>query len=88
MLIVVFIIDYKFVMGYGKWLVDKVKINLLLGIGGILLMVFVFFLVSLFLLGKVLFKKKVWEVEQEVEWQWEGEYVDFEEFDSEFMDFK
>lgn len=88
MLIAALIIDYKTVTGYGKWLVDKVKTNPLLGIGGILLTVLAFPLVSLFLLGKALFKKKVREVEQEVERQREGEYVDFEELDSEPMDLK
>ncbi|KGE88503.1 MAG: hypothetical protein ACE362_08845 [Phaeodactylibacter xiamenensis] len=88
MLIAALIIDYKSVTGYGKWLVDKVKTNPLLGIGGILLTVLAFPLVSLFLLGKALFKKKVREVEQEVERQREGEYVDFEELDSEPMDLK
>jgi len=88
MLIAALIIDYKSVTGYGKWLMDKVKTNPLLGIGGILLTVLAFPLVSLFLLGKALFKKKVREVEQEVERQREGEYVDFEELDSEPMDLK
>jgi hypothetical protein len=88
MLIAALIIDYKTVTGYGKWLVDKVKTNPLLGIGGILLTILAFPLVSLFLLGKALFKKKVREVEQEVERQQEGEYVDFEELNSEPMDLK
>jgi hypothetical protein len=88
MLIAALIIDYKTVTGYGKWLVDKVKTNPLLGIGGILLTILAFPLVSLFLLGKALFKKKVREVEQEVERQREGEYVDFEELNSEPMDLK
>ncbi|MCI4649948.1 hypothetical protein [Phaeodactylibacter sp.] len=88
MLIAALIIDYKTVTGYGKWLVDKVKTNPLLGIGGILLTILAFPLVSLFLLGKALFKKKVREVEQEVKRQREGEYVDFEELNSEPMDLK
>ena len=88
MLIAALIIDYKTVTGYGKWLVDKVKTNPLLGIGGILLTILAFPLVSLLLLGKALFKKKVREVEQEVERQREGEYVDFEELNSEPMDLK
>jgi hypothetical protein len=88
MLIAALVIDHKTVTGYGKWLLDKVKANPLLGIGGILLTVLAFPLVCLFLLGKALFKRKVREVEQEVERQQQGEYVDFEELDSEPMDLK
>ncbi|MEQ8706735.1 MAG: hypothetical protein RIC19_22570 [Phaeodactylibacter sp.] len=88
MLIAALVLDYKTVTGYGKWLIDKVKTNPLLGIGGILLTVLAFPLVCLFLLSKALFKKKVREVEQEVERQQEGEYTEFEELDSEPMDLK
>jgi len=88
MLIAALILDYKSVTGYGKWLVSKVKTNPLLGIGGIVLTVLAFPLVCLFLLGKALFKKKVREVEQEAEKQREGEYIEFEELDSEPIDLK
>lgn len=88
MLIAALVIDYRTVTNYGKWLLDKVKANPLLGIGGILLTVLAFPLVCLFLLGKALLKKKVREVEQEAERQREGEYTEFEELDSEPMDLK
>lgn len=88
MLIAALVLDYKSVTGYGKWLVSRVKTNPLLGIGGIVLTVLAFPLVCLFLLGKALFKKKVREVEQEAEKQREGEYIEFEELDSEPIDLK
>lgn len=88
MLIAALIIDHKTVTGYGRWLVEKVRANPIPGIGGILLTVLAFPLVCLFLLGKALFRKKIREVEQEAEQQREGEYVDFEELDSEPMDLK
>ncbi len=86
MIVAALIVDYKTVVGYGQWLVAQVKRNPLIGIGAILLTVLAFPLVSLFLLGKALFKKKVREVEQEAQQQRQGEYIEYEELDSEAID--
>ena len=79
MLIATLIIDYKTVWNYLQWLGRMVKRNPLLGIGAIALNVLCFPLVTAFLLGKVLLKRKVDQVQSEVERQREGEYVEFEE---------
>jgi len=86
MLIVALIVDYKVVTGYGKWLVKLTKDNALLGIGAILLTVLGFPLVSLFLLGKALLRKRVKDAREEAMQQREGEYIEYEELDSEPMD--
>ena len=88
MLIAALVLDYKTVINYGKWLVAQAKSNPLLGAGGILVTLLAFPLVTLFLLGKALFKKKVRDVEQEVERQQAGEYVEFEELSSDTIDLK
>ncbi|NBC07197.1 MAG: hypothetical protein GVY26_08390 [Bacteroidetes bacterium] len=86
MLIVALIVDYKVVTGYGKWLLRLTKDNALLGIGAILLTVLGFPLVSLFLLGKALLRKRVKDAQEEAMQQREGEYIEYEELDSEPMD--
>lgn len=86
MIIVALIVDHKVVTGYGKWLLRLTKDNALLGIGAILLTVLGFPLVSLFLLGKALLRKKVKDVQEEAMQQREGEYIEYEELDSESMD--
>lgn len=86
MIVAALIVDYRTVVGYGKWLVAQVKRKPLLGIGAILLTVLAFPLVSLFLLGKALLKKKVREVEEEARQQRQGEYIEYEELDSESID--
>jgi len=86
MIIAALIIDHKSVIGYGKWLLRLTKDNTLLGVGAILLTVLGFPLVALFLLGKALLSKRVKEVREEAEQQREGEYIEYEELDSEPMD--
>ncbi len=82
-LIAALIIDYKVVVNYGKWLVNTVKQNPLLGICAIVLSIFGSPLVSVYLLGRPLFNKRIKDVEQEFEKRTTGEIVDFEEIDSE-----
>jgi hypothetical protein len=82
-LIAALIIDYKVVLNYGKWLVKMVKQNPIMGIGAIVLSIFGFPLVSVYLLGRALFNKRIKDVEQEFEKRTKGEMVDFEEIDSE-----
>lgn len=77
------IIDHKVIVNYAKWLVNLVKQNAVLGIGAILMSIFGFPLVSVYLLGRALFNKRIKEAEQAFETQTKGEIVDFEELDSE-----
>lgn len=79
MLIATLIIDYKVVLGYLKWIGRNLKSNPLLGVGAILLSVFAFPLVTAFLLGKALLKRKVNQVQEDIEKKRDGEYVEFEE---------
>ena len=86
MLIAALIVDHKVVMGYGKWLLRLTKDNAIMGIGAILLTVLGFPLVTLFLLGKALLRKRVKEAQEEVTQQREGEYIEYEELNSEPLD--
>lgn len=86
MLIAALIVDHKVVTGYGKWLLRLTKDNALLGIGAILLTVLGFPLVTLFLLGKALLRKRVKEAQEEAMQQREGEYIEYEELNSEPLD--
>lgn len=82
-LIAALVIDHKVVLNYGKWLIKLVKQNAVMGIGAILMSVFGFPLVSVYLLGRALFNKRIKEAEQAFEVQTKGEVVEFEELDSE-----
>ncbi len=81
LIIVALILDYKTVIGYGKWLVNLVKQTPLMGILAIVLTVLGFPLVSAFLAGKAYLSRNVKQAEKEQEPQREGEYIDFEEVD-------
>lgn len=76
------IVDRKVVINFGKWLIGLYKQNTVYGIGASVLTAFAFPLVSLFLLGRAFFSKKVREMNEEQELKRKGEYVDFEELDS------
>lgn len=77
------IIDHTVIVNYAKWLVKLVKQNAVMGIGAIVMSVFGFPLVSVYLLGRALFNKRIKEAEQAFETQTKGEVVEFEELDSE-----
>ncbi|GJM32200.1 MAG: hypothetical protein DHS20C18_12010 [Saprospiraceae bacterium] len=79
MLIATLIIDYKVVWSYLQWMGRLLKNNPLLGVGAIVLNVLCFPLITAFLLGKALLKRKVKQVRNEVERNKEGEFVEFEE---------
>lgn len=77
--IIALIVDYKAVLGYGKWLVSTVKQNTLMGVGAIALSLIFYPFVGLFLMGKALFKRKVKQMQQEQQRIEKGEFVDYEE---------
>jgi len=76
-------LDFKGVTNYGKWLLNLAKKSLLTGVIAILLTMVGFPFVSLFLLGKAMFKKKVKEAQAQYEEAAgipkEAEYIDYEE---------
>ena len=81
MIIAALILDYKVVLGYGKWLIDLVKSNALMGIGAIILTVLGFPVVAAFLAGKALLKRNLRKAREEDTGKLEGEYIDFEELE-------
>ena len=83
MIVAALIVDHKVVIGYLKWMVGLLRDNLLLGIGAIVLSVLGFPVLSAFLLSKALFKRQVKKVQDEAQAPREGEYIEFEELDSE-----
>lgn len=83
MIIAALILDYRVVLGYGKWLAGLLKENPLLGIGAIALSVLGFPILSAFLLGKALFKKQVKKAQEGARQAHEGDYIEYEELDDE-----
>ncbi|MCB0596188.1 MAG: hypothetical protein H6557_16675 [Lewinellaceae bacterium] len=83
MIVAALIIDHKVVLGYVKWVIGLLRENLLLGIGATVLSIVGFPVLSAFLLGKALLKKQVKKAQEEAEAPHKGEYIEFEELDSE-----
>lgn len=83
LLIATLIIDYRVVVGYIQWLIGLTKQNPLMGVGAIALSVLGFPVLTAFLLGKALLKKRVKQAEAGARKAREGEYVEFEELDIE-----
>jgi len=78
-LIITLFIDYKIVVNYVKWIFEMMGKNPLVGVGLVLLTIFGHPVVSLFLFGKAMVKKKVKEMTQQFEEQTQGEYTEYEE---------
>ena len=82
MLIAALIIDHKVVTGYAKWIVGLFKKNPIMGIGSVLLTAIGFPVVTTFLLGKALFKKRIKAAQEEAEKARKGEFIEYEELDT------
>ncbi len=82
MLIAALIINRKVVIDYGKWVISLYRRDLLLGVGGTVLTIIGFPIVSAFLLIKALFKKRLADVEEEIRRREQGQLIDYEELDS------
>ncbi len=78
LLIAAVIIDYQSVLGYGKWLLHNLRHRTLNGIIYTLLTIVGFPVVSFFLFGKALLKKKMKTFEKAYEQQREGIYTEYE----------
>lgn len=83
MLIAALIIDKTVVTGYLQWVYRLFKKNVGYGIGVTVLSIIGLPVVSTFLLGKALFKKKIKDIEKQQRNIREGELIDYEELDSE-----
>ncbi len=81
-IIATLIIDYKVITDYLKWIGNSFKRNPIFGIGMVLLTIFGFPVVSGFLMGKALLKRKIKKVQEDVEVREKGEFVEFEEMQS------
>ena len=78
LLIAALIIDYQSVLNYGKWLLNQLRFNTLSGILYTLLTIVGFPVVSLFLFGKSLLRKKIKALEKNYTQQREGVYTEYE----------
>ena len=83
MLIAALVIDHKVVTGYVQWIFGLLKKNPILGIGSLLLTILGFPIVTAFLLGRALFRKRVKQAQEEGTRRRQGEFIEYEELDSE-----
>lgn len=77
--IITLFIDYKVVLNYGKWLWTSLGQNPIFGVALILLSIVGFPIVSVFLFGKAMLKKKIKEVQQQFGQQPTETYTEYEE---------
>ncbi|MFK7809508.1 MAG: hypothetical protein AB8F74_17020 [Saprospiraceae bacterium] len=82
MLIAALVIDHRVVVNYGKWLVNTLRTNFLLGLGAILLMVFGYPIIAGYLLMKAFLSKKLQGVQSDFEEKSRKRYADFEEVET------
>ena len=80
LLIITLILNYKVVLGYGTWLLELIKRDLLLGILAAIGTVFFFPVVSAYLFGKMLLLRKVNKIKNEFNTQ--NTFYQNEEFTS------
>lgn len=83
LLIAALVINHKVVLGYGKWLLNLIKKNPVLGIGASILSIIAYPVTCGFLFAKAMVYRKVDQIQEEVVRRREGEYVEYEEVDSE-----
>ncbi len=83
LLVATIFIDYTVILSYGKWLLNLLRKDLLLGIGGVLLTVFGFPVIAGFLFGKALLYKKLKKMNREFERENEPEFAEYEEIEDE-----
>jgi large-conductance mechanosensitive channel len=85
LLVATAIIDYRVLLGYGKWLASMLQRNTLLGIGAIVLTFIGFPIVALALFGKAMLNRQIRKMQRERQQEQVrpsiGEYVDYEEME-------
>ncbi len=77
------IIDYKVITGYFKWLGRLTRKNTGAGVAAIVFSALFYPFVSIFLLGKALFKRRIKQAETQAREQREGEFIEYEEVQEE-----
>ena len=82
LLVLAAIFDYRTIIDYGKWLMNLLRKDILMGIGAVVLTVVGFPVIAGFLFAKALFRKKVGELEKNMQTQQEGQFVEYEEVES------
>lgn len=87
-LIATLFIDHKVVVNYLKWIRDLYKRDIIIGVGATILSIFGFPILSAFLFGKALFRKRVKDAAEEARVRQEGKLIDYEEVDDEPLDLK
>ena len=80
------IIDHKVILDYFGWMGKLFRRNTLAGIAMAILTIVGAPVVGVFLLGRALFRKKIKDAQAEVERKRQGEFVEYEEIDSETME--
>jgi hypothetical protein len=81
-LIATAIIDHKVIVDFVRWIAKLFKDKRVIGLVATVLTIFGFPLVSVFLLGRALFNKRLQDAQREFERQTKGEEVDYEELDT------
>jgi hypothetical protein len=82
LLIIALLVDYKGVLAYFSWLRKLLKQDTAMGVVAVLLSILGYPIVSIFLLGRTLLRKKVDSIHKEIQKRQEGELTDYEELDS------
>ena len=84
LIIATIFIDHKVIVSYGKWLLNLLRKDILVGIGGILLTIFGFPIIAGFLFGKALLYRKMKKMNQDFEEETAGEFLEYEEIEEDF----
>lgn len=84
LLIIALVLNHKVVLNYGKWLIELVQKNIIMGIAAILLTVVGFPVIAGFLAIKAYLYRKVDGAIKEAEEQRAGEFIEYEEIDDDF----
>lgn len=80
------VIDHKIFTEYVNSVYGLFKRNWMVGLAAGVLSVVLFPLVSVYLLGKALFKRKMKQAREDMETRRHGELIDYEEIDSEIIE--
>ena len=83
LIIATLVMDHKIVTDYIEWIWNKIKVNPIFGISMVALTVFCFPIVAGYLFSKLLVKRKITKMTQAFEQRKEGEFVEYEEVESE-----
>lgn len=82
LLIATLIMDYKVVTNYLQWVLSLFRTNVVFAIGMVLLTIFGFPIVTGYLFGKAILKRKIKKVQAEYETRTQGQFVEYEEVDT------